>query len=286
MIANADLPPPHGLSREDSWPWLLSIYTCGRFTVLAQGKPLVFSGRAPNKPLELLRILIALGGRGVPSCSLAQVLWPHANLGAAKHALETTLYRLRKLLGDQTINVFDGHLTLNPSCCSLDVWSLECLLDPGAETMLPATRVQRLLDLYRGPFMEDNDAAPVLIQRERLHSKFLRAIASLGEELESQAAHEEAIDCYQRGIEIDPLAENLYRRLMLCYCNVGRVAEALVVYQRCRKILAHVLNAEPSAETIALDWEIKKTRSVQIGTVDNGKALQSIGGEKQSWFAR
>ena len=39
-------------------------------------------------------------------------------------------------------------------------------------------------------------------------------------------------------IEVDPLIETLYLRLMCCLRDTGRVAEALATYQRCQTILA------------------------------------------------
>ncbi|MBP7392910.1 MAG: bacterial transcriptional activator domain-containing protein [Zoogloea sp.] len=38
-------------------------------------------------------------------------------------------------------------------------------------------------------------------------------------------------------IEVEPVAESFYRRLMSCYAQLGRRAEALAVYQRCRQSL-------------------------------------------------
>jgi LuxR family transcriptional regulator, maltose regulon positive regulatory protein len=235
----------------------IRIYTLGGFEVLTQDTPLTFSGRVQKKPLELLRALIALGGRGVATSKLAQMLWPDTDGDMAKHALETTLYRLRKLLGDRCIEVNGCQLTLNADYCWVDVWSFERLLEPGEQTLSPAMRAQRLLGLYRGPFLDGDDMPSVLVQRERLHSKFLRVIGQLGQALESHTDRAAAIECYQKGIEADPLAEDLYRRLMRCYHALKQPAEAMAVYQRCRRILTSVLGIEPTAQTAALYQEIR-----------------------------
>jgi LuxR family transcriptional regulator, maltose regulon positive regulatory protein len=233
------------------------VYTLGCFTVFTQDKPLAFIGRVQKKPLELLRALIAFGGRGVGTGKLAQALWPDTDGDMAKHALETTLYRLRKLLGDRCIEVNGCQLTLNPDYCWVDVWSLERLLEPGEQTLSPEERAQQLLALYRGPFLDGDDMPSVLVQRERLHSKFLRVIGQLGQALESHTDRAAAIECYQKGIEADPLAEDLYRRLMQCYHVLKQPAEAMAVYQRCRRILTSVLGIEPTPQTAELYREIQ-----------------------------
>ena len=54
---------------------------------------------------------------------------------------------------------------------------------------------------------------------------------------------------YQRGLELDSLAEPLYRRLMVCHQQRGDRAEAINVYRRCRDSLSIVLGVRPSTET-------------------------------------
>ena len=62
----------------------------------------------------------------------------------------------------------------------------------------------------------------------------------------------QAAALYSRALELDNLAESLYRRLMTCYRELGEVAEALQVYRRCRDMLSIVLSASPSIETEAV----------------------------------
>jgi DNA-binding SARP family transcriptional activator len=103
--------------------------------------------------------------------------------------------------------------------------------------------------LYRGPFLPSEEMTCVVSPREKLRSGFLRAVAHLGQCYEDGDRWEEAASCYGKGIEADDLAEELYRRLMVCHIRRGRKAEALSVYRRCRKTLSSVLGVEPSAET-------------------------------------
>ena len=55
---------------------------------------------------------------------------------------------------------------------------------------------------------------------------------------------------------VDPLAEDLYRRLMLSHHRLHHHSEALAVYQRCRQNLLALLGVPPSPETQALYKEI------------------------------
>jgi pentatricopeptide repeat protein len=57
---------------------------------------------------------------------------------------------------------------------------------------------------------------------------------------------------YQKAIDADDLTEEFYQRLMRGYCQLGRRADALSVYQRCQRVLDAALGTGPSAETIAI----------------------------------
>jgi len=232
--------------------YTFSIYTLGGFAITAEGRPL----KLQKKPLGLLRALIGSGGKDVLAAKLACALWPVARPEKANHTLETNLYRLRKLIGERCVQLRNGQLSLNTDCCWVDAWELERLL-AFDEVPRSITQMRSLFDLYRGPFLPDLDTPPVLIQRERLRSKFLRAIYQFGGKLESLAEYRAAIECYQKGIEADPLAEELHRRLMCCYYECSRPAEALSVYLRFRATLISALGVEPTRQTTALYHQIQ-----------------------------
>ncbi len=92
----------------------------------------------------------------------------------------------------------------------------------------------------------------ILPLREQLHSKFLRAALRHRQKLEHEENGELAIDWYEKVLEIGPLAEEVYCRQMSYLLNLGRSAEALTVYKRCRRILQSLLRTEPASETRAL----------------------------------
>ncbi len=85
--------------------------------------------------------------------------------------------------------------------------------------------------------------------RERLKNRFLGAIIKLGKCREQEKAFEKAIECYEKGLLVDNLEEIFYDHIMLCCQNLGRKAEAIRVYNRCRDTLSGLLKIEPSHET-------------------------------------
>jgi DNA-binding SARP family transcriptional activator len=76
---------------------------------------------------------------------------------------------------------------------------------------------------------------------------------------EERKEWDKAIDCYKKGLETDDLVEEFYRRIILCYQRLGRHAEALSVYNRCKKTLS-AYGVEPSEEMERMYGQIKARR--------------------------
>ena len=147
--------------------------------------------------------------------------------------------------------------------CWVDVWAFERIVrqadavwekGPTESDAPEAVQLtQKAIDLYQEPFLAAEGGAPWAVPlRERLRSKFLRAVAQLGGHWERVEQWERALECYEEGLELDDIAEESYRRLMVCHQRLGRRAEALSVYGRCKRTLSATLGVEPSAETEAI----------------------------------
>ncbi len=128
LIARRDLHIANPHLMLENWPWPLQIYCFGRFDIVRKGKPLGSGGKAQQKPLALLKALIARGGRNISVSSLADLLWPEADGDMQMQNFNTTLHRLRKILGvTDVLTLQSGELTLNNNYCWVDVWRFERL---------------------------------------------------------------------------------------------------------------------------------------------------------------
>jgi DNA-binding SARP family transcriptional activator len=259
LIREHKLLPPAAAPVAESWPLPVRIYTLGRFSLLRDGNAVTFAGKAQKKPLDLLKALIALGGRDVREDTLAGALWPDADGDDAAHSLTSTVHRLRTLMGPDAIVRQAGRLSLDPRQCWVDAWSFA----RGLTLLKQAERAQKLADSgslgerlmqqYRGGFLANDVEHPWILQaRERLHARFLRLLEATGAAHARAQRHELASACFQKAVEIDPLAEPAYRGLMQVSLIQGRHAEALATYKRCRKALRSGLGCAPSTETQAL----------------------------------
>jgi DNA-binding SARP family transcriptional activator len=231
-----------------SWPWPLALRTLGPFEMLRDGEPVVSKGKAQKKPLELLKALVAHGGRNVDAAMLTALVWPEAEGDDAKASFDSNLYRLRKLLAvDGALVLAEGKLSLNPDVIWVDTWGVEHALDADPP------RVDAALALYRGPFLALEAAEPWMLPlRDRLQARLSRAVLAAGQQHEERREYGAARALYQRALELDNLAEVIYRRLMICQREEGDAAGALTTYRRCRELLSIVLGRKPAAETEAV----------------------------------
>jgi DNA-binding SARP family transcriptional activator len=252
------------------WPWPFRIDMLGGFRLLRDGAPIEFSGKGPGRPVELLKVLVALGGQNVRCDQIADALWPHADADYAHKSFTTTLHRLRRILdAEDALVVRDARLSLNPALFWVDAWAVDQLItefdavlrDANAQAAAPALRelAGELLSLYQGPFLPDESEQPSYIAcREQIRSRLLRCLTRAGRSWEEAGKPEAAVDCYLRCIEADELCEPVYRNLMLCYQRQGEPAEAIATYERLRTVLAARLKIMPSPETQAIHASLSR----------------------------
>ncbi len=273
LIRILNLVPDEQSMEIESWPWPLKIFTLGRFEIVRDEKPLHYPVRAPRVPLTLLKAIVAFGSGGVKEDLLIDTLWPQADGDTAHQTFKTTLHRLRQLIGDErAVQVREGRVTLDQQYCWVDAYAFELFLEKTERSLEESQEAkgpsigevrlaERALSLYKGTFLgqEANESWGIAYQ-ERLRSKFIRAVKSLGGHFERNGQWERAVECYQRGLEVDELAEELYQRLMTSYLCWNRRAEAIAVYNRCRKVLQSILGIDPSPKTEEIYETIKRKR--------------------------
>ena len=136
--------------------------------------------------------------------------------------------------------------------CWVDAWAFDRLAGQHAAAPAPAAAGQAL-QLYQGHFLQRESSRGWMHgYRDRLRSRFQRLVATEGSRLEACGRLQDAVAFYERGIELDPLAEALYQRLMCCHRDQGALADVLSVYRRCREHLQFEFGIEPAAATQAI----------------------------------
>ena len=256
----------------ENWPWPLRVRTLGKFEIVKNEKPIQSPGKVQKKPLLLLKALIALGGKEIPEEQLSDMLWPDADGDQAHSAFTTNLSRLRQLIGiEKALRFQEGKTTLDNRYCWVDAWAFERIVGqaeaawnkcgPSGESDGPSRKdiaeairlTEKALGMYKGYFLPADEAHFwTTSYRDRLKNKFHRLVIRAGDYLEEAGHLEKAVEYFERGLEVDDLAEELYQRLMTSYFKLGQSIEGIKAYHRCKKMLSASMGIEPSPKTQAL----------------------------------
>jgi hypothetical protein len=200
-IVSRHLAPPEPAWPE-AWPWPLRLRVLGGFELRSPGPGGAGGVKSASRPFDLLRRLAAeCGLEPTSSDALAAALWPGEGREGRHKALETTLARLRRQLGDSAaLRLSERRLRLDGTRVWLDTAALRrqlALIDAGVESGRPErlTRCahdwQEALQLWRGPLLADEgpdeQVAPWLLAartqwRQRMAASLLASAALPGHE--------------------------------------------------------------------------------------------------------
>jgi len=206
-----------------------------------------------RKTRALLACIAMAAPRPVLRGRLAEQLWSRRPEEQARASLRQEIHRLLEALAPaeaEILLITRDQLTLRPGAVWIDV----------EEVMRATTANPASLALMDGDLLEDLDGvdpsfdAWLNAERERLRDR-ARGIAEamLRENLEPDGV----IAAAQRLLTIDRSHEGAWRSLMKAHAARGERGLAVQAYDRCRAVLADMLDAAPSLETQKLLNEIR-----------------------------
>jgi DNA-binding SARP family transcriptional activator len=169
----------------EDWPWRVRIRVLGKLEVIVGSEPSAHGQRGRWRPLDVIAALVASGHAEAPEHAIAEVLWPESEGDRSQHALETAVYRLRRLLGAGVVVHRNRTVGIDTRTTWVDALSLHTLLEQGdaclARGDLDAalSLAERTVGLYRGPFLAGREDPWVLAARRRVRMKVERAVSDL-----------------------------------------------------------------------------------------------------------
>lgn len=253
IIQAQNLPAPRNAGAQ--WPWYCRIQTLGDFSLTIAGEEFDMS-KLKAKPRAILLSLLANGCTNVPEEKITEIVWPDADGDAAHSAFSTTIHRLRKTLGnDEFIQVKNRLVSLNKHLVWVDVHACQTI-NSKVSDQTPDDEYQQLcapiFDMYKGDFLPHIDEVWVQTPRDKMRRCFLKHLQKVAEQHLLSGDLEKAIDMYNRGLEIDPVAEIFYQGLMRAYASQGAKPKLVDTYMRCNATLLEELSVQPSDKTESL----------------------------------
>jgi ABC-type transport system substrate-binding protein/DNA-binding SARP family transcriptional activator len=230
------------------------------------GAGVIDERRFPGRQGRILfAYLVAERGRPVPRDELAEAIWGDTPPATWDTALSVLVSKLRAVLAEHGI---DGASALTGAfgCYRLELppgsWVDVLAAAEAAEAAVTAlaagdldkakTASELAASLVGQPFLPGDDGPWVEEKRRELGAIRVHALSVLAESCIRLGDAHEAARWASELVALEPFRESGYRQLMQAHVAAGNRAEALRVYDRCRRLLAEELGTYPSPETEAV----------------------------------
>lgn len=222
LIRQRGLVPPRPW-RED-WPWRLKVRAFGPLRLTRDDQALSTSGKSQRKPLELLAVLAAHGGRPMDTEAVIDELWPSLEANSPRASLDMAVSRLRKLLDvPDAVVLSDGRLSLNPARVWTDVGAFEALLDqPGEDAATQALSLQAEVLLGNAVL-----AGLRLQRRQYLLQRLVTLALARAQALHRAGQAQAACTVLQQALRCAPDSAALAEALLACQAALARSLSSL-----------------------------------------------------------
>ncbi len=251
----------------------LRIYLTGRVSIERDGTMLDQDAFPGKQGLLVFVRLAAAHGTAVSREEVASMLWPDGAPKAGGAAMDAIASKLRVALAkvglskSEVLSSTLGCYQLNlPSDTWVDIeeasealHKAEGLLKCG-ENREAWAQAQVAYHICRRPFIAGEMAPWVAQAREQLTDNLVRASECLARIYIWNGEPLIAAELAKEVVAAQPFRETGYQLLMRAHVAAGNRAEALRVYERCKKLISEELGVTPSAETRAVHLEVLQLR--------------------------
>ena len=209
-----------------------------------------------HKPRAVLAVLLLHANEPVSSERLVEAVWGEEESYENRKALQVSVSRLRKALGEPGIVATKGksyEVRVHPG--ELDAECFERLVEDGRSALAAghaeqaAATLREGLALWRGPALADlsfesfAETDIARLEEQRVAALEMRVDADL-----AAARHAALVGELRQLLADNPTRERFAGQLMLALYRCGRQTEALEEYRRARERLVEEIGVEPAPE--------------------------------------
>jgi DNA-binding SARP family transcriptional activator len=187
-----------------------------------------------------------------------EAMWPDTELGRERERFWTALGNLRSTLRKATgaaqlkaIQRDGPRYRVDPAVFAVDLWRFQQALAAARRAQLDpavAAALAEVGEAYGGVLLDGAPYAWVEIPREEVRRRAVDALARLAELRQAAGDLEGALVALEQAVAADPVAEELYRRIMRLERELARPDAVKRTYRLLARRLAD-LDVDPDPET-------------------------------------
>ncbi len=230
----------------------IEVYALGPGFVIVNGTMIEdWEGHLPR-----LLFFFALDKPIITRSEICSSFWPDLDIEQAVNVFHVTKRRLHKALGvDFDVLLHDeGYYRLNPAFnIDYDVVSFTtALLEARADTSSTVhEKWQRVIDLYRGPYLQGHHEAWIDDRRRDFRAGYVEALSSLANIRIAADRLDHGLALLLRAVGADNNREDIHRQVIEMYQRLERRNEGIAHYKRLLDAYRKE-GRKPSEETEAL----------------------------------
>lgn len=208
--------------------------------------------------LPRLLLFFALERPCATRSEICQAFWPDLSNDQAVNVFHVTKRRLHKALESLGMDVLihdSGYYRINPKLrIHYDMTDFVALLVQGrlAQTAQARLRAyQSAVEMYQRPYLQGHTEGWIVARRQDYQAGYIEALCGIAEVRMEEGRHEHALALFQRAVQENPLRQDLHRRVMSLFADLGRRSEAASHYNEMRAVLdKHEIEIEPETEQL------------------------------------
>ncbi len=247
----------------------LRIFVLGGFRAEAGGQRVTEDAWRRSGAAALVKLLAVTPGHRMHREQLTEVLWPELDQAAGARRLTKALHFARRALAAGQVRLRDDLLSLEADELWVDVDAFEGAARRGD--------TDAALALYTGDLLPQNRFDQwAELRRVQLRASVVRLLLDQGIDREARGDRRGAIASFERLVEIDPVHEEAYARLMRLAAVQGERHVAVRWYGRLVESLREELGVEPNEELRRLYADIVSGRSAPADAADAAEVADTL----------
>jgi DNA-binding SARP family transcriptional activator len=230
---------------------------------------------------------------------ILDILWSDVGAASARNSFAKALHAARRALEPELparaasayLHLRDEMVVLDMRHVVVDADEFELLAHQALELRrVPA--YEAALAVYAGELLpEDRYADWSEDRRSALRDLYVRVLVELADALEERGARNQAAESLRSALRSDATREDVHRRLMRLYAELGAPDKALRQFHICSQTLQRELYAAPGRETEELYHDLLASRvsgipgaPQTIGEVIESRPLRGVPGRPSTPF--
>jgi DNA-binding SARP family transcriptional activator len=246
----------------------LRVGLLGGFTVQRADVARPVSGWQRRTAKTLTKLLATTPGHALHRDQILEILWPDVDHESALNSFAKGVHAARRAFEPELLpressaylRLTDAMLALDTRHVVIDADNFEQLAEDALK-QATVSAYELALASYGGELLpEDRYEDWTSERRTYLAELRVRLLLAFADALEDRGAFREAADRLHALLQQDPTREDVHRRLIRLYAELGTRDQAARQFHACRDVLRRELGLVPARETVALYEDVLANR--------------------------